>query len=100
MAPQALWMLELVSQRGFRGRTPHPVCAPANPRNSDGAGFFDSLGRNAGLSERLGPSPVAESVPGSSESRETGHAKGVSVQALGIPAVTEDTWSCEKLITH
>jgi len=38
--------------------------------------MVDSLGRNAGFSERSEPAPGAESVPGSSESREIGHAKG------------------------
>ena len=64
MALEALWMLELASQRGFRERARHRVSEPANPREVDGAGFFDTLGRNAGLSERSEPAPETESVPG------------------------------------
>src|ERR1035437_618175 len=69
-------MLELASQRGFRERSQYRVSAPVNPRNVDGAGFFDSLGRSAELSERSEPAPGAESAPGSSESRDIGHPRG------------------------
>jgi hypothetical protein len=100
MAPQILWMLELASQRGFRERTRHRVCGLANSGNADGAGCFDSLGRNAGLAERSEPPPGTESVPGSSESKEIGHAKWVSARARGIPAVEEGSWCCGKLTTH
>jgi hypothetical protein len=69
-------MLELASQHGFRERSQYRVSAPVNPRNVDGAGFFDSLGRSAELSERSEPAPGAESAPGSSESRDIGHPRG------------------------
>ena len=76
MALEALWMLELPSQRGFRDRARRCVSAPAKPANVDGAVFFDSLGRNARLSERSEPAPRAESIPGCSDPREAGRAKG------------------------
>jgi len=61
------------------------VSAPAKPANVDGAVFFDSLGRNAELSERPEPTPGAESVPGCSESREAGHPKGGGSRAGASP---------------
>jgi hypothetical protein len=100
MAPQVLWMLELASQRGFRGRSRHPVCARANPQEFRRCWLLRFLWEGMPDCPTGWDPPVAESVPGSSESRETGHAKGVSVQTLGIPAITEDPWCCGELITH
>ena len=74
-------MVELASQRGFRECAHHHVSAPGNPGNVESAGFFDSLGRNAGLPERSEPAPGTESVLGSLESREIGHAKGAPARA-------------------
>ena len=56
-------MLELASQRGFRECAQHHVSAPGFPGNVEGAGFFDSLGRDAGLSERSELAPETELVP-------------------------------------
>ena len=76
VALDALWMLELASQRGFRERARCGVSAPLNPRNVDGAGFFGSLRRNAESSKRPEPAPGAESAADSSESRDIWHARG------------------------
>jgi len=100
MARQVLWMLELASQRGFRERARHRVSAPAYPGNVDGAGFFDSMGRNVGLSGRSEPAPAAESVPGSSKAREIGHAMGVLARHGTFPTVTADPLCCGKPTTH
>jgi hypothetical protein len=35
VALEALWMLELAGQRGFRERVRHRASAPVNPRNVD-----------------------------------------------------------------
>ena len=75
MALEALWMLELASQRGFRECARHHASTPGMPGNVEGAGFFDSFGRNAGLFERSEPTPETESVPASLESREIGRAR-------------------------
>lgn len=84
MAPPTLWMLELASERGFRQRSRHRVFAPAKAGNVVGAGFFDSLIRNARLSEPSESAPGAESAPGSSESRGIGVPKRVSARARAI----------------
>jgi hypothetical protein len=75
-------MLELASQRDFRECAQHHVSTPGVPGNTEGASFFDSLGRNAGLSGRSELAPETESVPTSLESREIGWARGF----LGRPA--------------
>ena len=76
MALEAVWMLELASQRGFRRCAQHHVSAPGIPGNVEGAGFFAPLGRNAGLSEGSELALETESVPTSLESREIGHSSG------------------------
>lgn len=63
VALDALWMLELASQRRFRERARCGVSAPLNPRNVDGAGFFGSLRRNAESSKRPEPAPGANRPP-------------------------------------
>jgi hypothetical protein len=77
MALEALWMLELASQRNFRECAQHHVSNPGIPGNVEGAGFFDFLGRNAHLSEPSELAPETESVPASLESREIGRARGL-----------------------
>ena len=51
MALEALWMLELPSQRGFRECAQHHVSRPGIPSNVEGTGWFDSLGRNVASGE-------------------------------------------------
>ena len=74
VALEALWMLELVSQRGSHECAQHRASAPGSSGNVEGARFFDSLGRNAGLSERSEPTPETESVSASLDSWEIGRA--------------------------
>lgn len=59
MALDALWMLELASQRAFLECAQPHAPTPGMPGNVEGAGFFDSLGRNAGLFERSEPTVSA-----------------------------------------
>ena len=93
-------MLEFASQRGFRERTRHRVSVPATSGNTDGSGCFDPLGKNAGLPKRSEHRPGTESVPGSSESREIGHAKEGAARAGRIPAVTVDPLCCGEPTTR
>ena len=62
MALEALWMLELANQRGFRECAQHHVSRPGIPGKVQGAGFFDSFGRNAGSSGRSELAPETKSL--------------------------------------
>ncbi|MGD0578099.1 MAG: substrate-binding domain-containing protein, partial [Bryobacteraceae bacterium] len=77
MALEALWMLDVVSQRGFRECAQHHVSTSSIPGNVEGAGFFDSLGRIDGSSERSELALETESVQASLKSREIGRARGL-----------------------
>src|ERR1017187_2091971 len=72
MAVEALWILELASQRGFRERGLPHVSATGNPGGIDGARILDSPRTYAGPSERSEPAPGTESVRSSLEPREIG----------------------------
>ena len=100
MALDALWMLELASQRDFREWAQHHVAAPGTPGNVEGAGFFDSLGRNARLSEGPELAPETESVPASLESREIGRGGVSSARATAHSPITADRRCCGELTTH
>jgi hypothetical protein len=93
-------MLGLASQRGFCESAQHHAPTPGVPANVEGAGFFDSLGRNAGLSELWEPTPETESVRASLESREIGGARSSSARATAHPAITADRRCCGELTTH
>ena len=85
MALEALWMLGLAGQPGFRECARYHVSATGIPGNVEGAGFFDSLGRNAGLSARSELPPETGSVPAPLESREIRHVRvPPSRQAVGV----------------
>ena len=77
VALEALWMLQLASQGGFHECAEHNVSTLGVPGSVEGAGFSDSLGRNAGLSARSELAPETESAPAPLESRETGRAGGL-----------------------
>jgi hypothetical protein len=77
-------MLDPASRRGFRECAQHHVSTPGIPGNVEGAGFIDSLGRNAGLDERSELPPEAE-PSASLGSRELGRARGLVGPRNDIP---------------
>jgi hypothetical protein len=89
MALEALWILELASQRGFRERELPHVSAPGNPGGIDHARILGSLRAYAGLSERSEAAPGAESVRGSLDSKEIGRAKAFSGPRDGASGMTK-----------
>jgi hypothetical protein len=93
MAVEALWILELASQRGFRERGLPHVSAPGNPGGIDGARILDSLRTYAGPSERSEPAPGTESVRSSLEPREIGLARALSGPRNRASGMTKDQWS-------
>lgn len=100
MAPQALWMLELTSQRGLRERTRHRVSAPVTPGMST---VLASLILWEGMADRrsgrnLLRGPIRPAVLWSP--RKSGVPRGMSARAHGIPAVTVDPLCCGGSTTH
>ena len=61
---------------------------PGIPRDVEGAGFFESLERNAALPERSELAPETELVPVSLRSREIGRAGGMVGPRMEHPAIT------------
>lgn len=78
-------MLNLASQCGSRERARYRVSAPSVPGIVEGAGFFDSPGKNAGLSEPSELPPGTESVPASLGAMRTGRDGSSSASPRRVP---------------
>ncbi len=78
-------MLKLERQGGSRECARYHVSSCSVPAILQGAGFFDSPGESAGLSEPSEVPPRTESVPASPGAMRTGHDGASSARAWRIP---------------